>query len=364
MSARRRAVAAVLLTAAALGLAGCSRAAESPTAPSGGDQGAAAAPAGPAAELRLGYFPNVTHAAAIVGVDKGFIAGELGSTKLTTQVFNAGPEAVTALLGGSLDASFIGSGPAINAFSKSDGKAIRIIAGATDGGAQLVVRPTITSPDQLKGKVIADPQQGNTQDIALKKWLKEVNLLDGPDKVIIASLDNPRTLDSYKQGAVDGGWLPEPWASRLVDAGAKMLLDEKTRWPGGHFPTTVLVVRTDYLTQHPETVRGLVRGELKAVDFIKSNSAEAKTLVNDGVQKLTGKQLTPPVLDRAWADIHVSIDPLASTFAQLAKDSVTAGITEQETDVHGLLDLTALNTELQAAGKPAVDGAGLDKPKG
>ncbi|HTK63321.1 MAG TPA: ABC transporter substrate-binding protein [Pseudonocardia sp.] len=363
MSARRRALAAVLLTAAAIGVAGCSRAAESPAAPSGGDQ-AAAAPAGPAAELRLGYFPNLTHAAAIIGVDKGFIAAELGSTKLTTQQFNAGGDAVNALLGGSLDASFIGSGPAINAFSKSDGKAVRIIAGATDGGAQLVVRPTISSPDQLKGKVIAVPQVGNTQDIALRKWLKEVNLADGPDKAVVAALDNPRTLDSYKLGAVDGGWLPEPWASRLVDAGAKLLLDEKTRWPGGHFPTTVLVVRTDYLTQHPETVRALLRGELKAVDFINGNSAEAKTLVNDGVQKLTGKNLAPPVLDRAWADIHVSADPLASTFAQLSKDSVTAGVTEQETDVHGLFDLTALNTELQAAGKPAVDTAGLDKPKG
>jgi len=365
MSAKRRALAAVLLTAAALGVTGCSRAAEGP-AGTPGDQGAAApaAPAGPAAELRLGYFPNVTHAAAIIGVDKGFIAGELGSTKLTTQQFNAGGDAVNALLGGSLDASFVGSGPAINAFSKSDGKAIRIVAGATDGGAQLVVRPTITSPDQLKGKVLAVPQVGNTQDIALRKWLKEINQADGNDKTIVAALDNPRTLDSYKQGAVDGGWLPEPWASRLVDAGAKLLLDEKTRWPGGHFPTTVLVVRTDYLNQHPETVRGLLRGELKAIDYINNNSNEAKGLVNDGVQKLTGKNLTPPVLDRAWADISVSIDPQASVFAQLSKDSVTAGVTEQETDVHGLFDLTPLNTELQAAGKPAVDPAGLDRPKG
>lgn len=365
MSARRRALAAVLLTAAALGVAGCSRAAEPPAGSPAGDQGAAAAaPAGPAAELRLGYFPNVTHAAGIIGVDKGFIAGELGSTKLTTQQFNAGGEAVSALLGGSLDATFVGSGPAINAFAQSKGQAVRIIAGATDGGAQLVVRPTISSPDQLKGKVIAVPQVGNTQDIALRKWLKEVNLADGPDKAIVAALDNPRTLDSYKQGAVDGGWLPEPWASRLIDAGAKLLLDEKTRWPGGHFPTTVLIVRTDFLNQHPETVQALVRGELKAVDFINGNPTEAKNLVNAAILKLTGKNLTPPVLDRAWADIHVSADPLASTFAQLAKDSVTAGVTEQETDVHGLFDLSALNAALQAEGKPAVDGAGLDKPKG
>lgn len=362
MSARRRAVAAVLLTAAALGVAGCSRAADAPTGSPGAQS--APAPAGPAAELRLGYFPNLTHAAAIIGVNKGFIAGELGSTKLTTQQFNAGGDAVNALLGGSLDASFVGSGPAINAFSKSNGKDVRIIAGATDGGAQLVVRPGITSPDGLKGKVIAVPQVGNTQDVALRKWLKDGNLAEGPDKAIVAAIDNPRTLDSYKLGVVDGGWLPEPWASRMVDAGATVLLDEKTRWPGGHFPTTVLVVRTDYLAQHPETIQGLLRGELKAIDYAKNNSAEAKTLVNDGVEKLTGKKLTQPVLDRAWADIALTADPLASTFSQLAKDSVTAGITEQETDLHGLFDLSLLNTELQAAGKPTVDTAGLDKPKG
>ena len=364
MPARRRALAAVLLTTAVLGLAGCSRAAETPSAPSGGGQGAAA-PAGPATELRLGYFPNVTHAAAIIGVDKGFIAGELGATKLTTQQFNAGGDAVNALLGGSIDATFVGSGPAINAFAQSKGEAVRIIAGATDGGAQLVVRPTINSPADLKGKTLAVPQVGNTQDIALRKWLKEINQADGNDKTIVAALDNPRTLDSYKQGVVDGGWLPEPWASRLIeDAGAKLLLDEKTRWPGGHFPTTVLLVRTDFLTQHPETVQALVRGELKAVDFINNNSGEAKGLVNDSILKSTGKNLAQQVLDRAWADITATTDPVASTFEQLAKDSVTAGVTEQETDLHGLFDLSALNAALQAAGKPAVDAAGLDKPKG
>ncbi len=226
-------------------------------------------PATPAAELRLGYFPNVTHASAILGVEQGLFSKELGGTKLTTQTFNAGGDAVNALLGGSLDATFIGSGPAINAFAKSDGQAVRLIAGATAGGAQLVVKPEITSPAQLKGKTLATPQKGNTQDIALKKWLGENGLTagDGPDDVKIANLDNPRTLDAFKQGTVDGGWLPEPWSSRLVlDAGASVLLDEATLWPNGKFPTTVLVVRTEFLQQYPDTVRALLRGHLKAID--------------------------------------------------------------------------------------------------
>lgn len=339
-------------------LASCSRAAER--------RPDAAAPAGaPAAELRLAFFPNITHAPALIGLDKGFFAQELGSTKLTTQSFNAGPEEVAALLGGSLDAGFIGSSPAINAFAKSNG-AIRLIAGSTSGGAQLVTAPDITTPDQLKGKIIATPQAGNTQDVALKKWLKEhqLEIGTGPDKVTVQNLDNPRTLDLFKSGQLAGGWLPEPWSSRLVDAGAKVLVDEKSLWPGGQFPTTVLIVRTEYLQQHPDTIAALLRGEQKAIDFATGNQSEAKTVTNAAIKRLTNSALAPAVLDRAFSELSFDIDPLAATFPQLSKDSVTAGATEKETNLQGFLDLRALNGVLQAAGKPAADAAGLDKAQG
>jgi len=214
------ATAAVLSLVAAV--AGCSRADrdESPVA---------STDKGPATELRLGYFPNVTHAAALVGLDKGLFTKELGSTKLVPTKFNAGPEAVGALLGGSLDASFIGSGPAINAYAKSEGAAVRLIAGTTSGGAQLVVKPTITKAADLAGKTIVTPQLGNTQDVSLKKWLAEQNLTK---TVKVTNLENAQTLDAFQKGDVDGAWLPEPWSSRLVlDAGAKVLLDEATLWP-------------------------------------------------------------------------------------------------------------------------------------
>ena len=214
----------------------------------------------------------------------GYFQQELGSTKLTTQTFNAGPEEVSALLGGSLDAGFIGSGPAINAFAKSNGEAIRLIAGSTSGGAQLVVSPDITSPEQLKGKIIATPQAGNTQDIAFKKWLKENNLTNGtgPDAVTVQNIENPRTLDLFKSGQVAGGWLPEPWSSRLVDAGAKVLVDEKTLWPDGEFPTTVLIVRTQFLQEHPETVEALLRGRRRSRSTSRTRTRpQAKTVTND-----------------------------------------------------------------------------------
>ncbi|RZT87632.1 NitT/TauT family transport system substrate-binding protein [Pseudonocardia sediminis] len=339
-------------------LTGCSRAEESGSAP--------AASASPAAELRLGYFPNITHAPALIGVDKGLFAQELGSTKLTTQTFNAGPEEVNALLGGSLDAGFIGSSPAINAFAKSNGEAVRLIAGSTSAGAQLVTSPDITSPQQLKGKTIATPQLGNTQDVALKKWLGEQKLEigQGPDKVTVQNIDNPRTLDLFKKGEVAGGWLPEPWSSRLVDAGAKVLVDEKSLWPDGKFPTTVLIVRTQYLQEHPDTVAALLRGEQKAIDFANSRRDEAKTVANGAIKKLTNSALAPAVLDRAFSELQFDNDPLAATFPQLAKDSVTAGASKTEANLQGFIDVTALNTVREADGKPAVDAAGLDKKQG
>jgi NitT/TauT family transport system substrate-binding protein len=352
----------VVALVALLALTACSRRETSDT---GSDAGPSAA-ATPAAELRLGYFPNITHAPALIGVANGYFQQELGATKLTTQTFNAGPEEVSALLGGSLDAGFIGSSPAINAFAKSNGEAIRLIAGSTSGGAQLVVSPDITAPEQLKGKVIATPQAGNTQDVALKKWLKEHNLPigTGPDAVTVQNIENPRTLDLFKSGEVAGGWLPEPWSSRLVDAGAAVLVDERTLWPDGQFPTTVLIVRTQFLQEHPQTVEALLRAQQKAIDFANTQQAQAKTVTNDSIKQLTNSSLAPAVLDRAFSELTFSIDPLAATFPQLSKDSVTAGATETETNLVGFVDVRPLNNVVQAAGKPPVDAAGLAKDSG
>jgi sulfonate transport system substrate-binding protein len=344
-----RLLAVVLALSAAV--AGCSRA-DRDEAP------VASTDKGPATELRLGYFPNVTHAAALVGLDQGLFTKELGSTKLVPTKFNAGPEAVGALLGGSLDASFIGSGPAINAYAKSNGEAVRLIAGTTSGGAQLVVKPTITKPADLVGKTVVTPQLGNTQDVSLKKWLAG-NKLTG--KVKVTNLENAQTLDAFKQGEVDAAWLPEPWSSRLVlDAGAKVLLDEASLWPDGKFPTTVLIVRTKFLQEHPETVKALLTGLVSAIDFADKDKAAAETAVNKQLKEATGKALKPAVIDRAFQNIQITADPIASTFPQLAKDQVTAGIAKEAPAVAGFADLGPLNDVLSKAGKPAVDAAGLD----
>lgn len=358
MKLRRRTRAVAVTFAVTLSLlavaTGCSRADRSDSS--------AATPTGggtPATEVRLAYFPNVTHASALIGLDQGYFTKELGNgTKLTPTKFNAGPDEVSALLGGSIDIGFIGSGPAINAFAKSGGETVRLIAGATSGGAQLVVQPDITTPQDLQGKIVADPQAGNTQDVALKKWIADQKLTG----VNVQNSDNSVTLTQFKQKAVAGAWLPEPWSSRAVtEAGAKVLVDEKSLWPDGQFPTTVVIVRTDFLKQHPQTVQAVLKGLLDANDFAASNPAEAKAAVNRQLKSLTGADLAQAVLDRAFANIQLTTDPLASRFPQLAQDQVTAGITKTAPKLNGFFDLSALDTVLSAAGKPTVSAAGLDQ---
>lgn len=346
---RRLASAAVAVLSLTAVLTGCSRANTTAAQPTPQDQGTAA-------EVRLGYFPNVTHAPAIIAVDKGYLTQQLGATKLTTQTFNSGTDEANALLGGSLDIGFIGSGPAINAFTKSNGT-IQVISGAVSGGAELVVKPDITAPDQLRGKTLATPSKGNTQDVSLKKWLSG-NGLSG--QVNVANMDNPQAFNAFRNGDVNGGWLPEPWASQLVlDAGAKVLVDEKSLWPNGKFPTTVVVVRSQFLQQHPATVTAVLKATLAATDWAAANPADARSAVNDGITRLTHQSLSPAVLERAFGEISIGADPDSSTYPQLAQDSVTAGIVKTAVKLKGFLDLGPLNKVLAEQHKPTIDAAGL-----
>ncbi|TQJ39162.1 NitT/TauT family transport system substrate-binding protein [Arthrobacter sp. SLBN-112] len=326
------------------------------------------APAGnPAAELKLGYFGNVTHAPALVGVSKGFIAGELGSTKLSTQVFNAGPAAIEALNAGAIDATYIGPNPAINSFVKSGGESINIIAGAAAGGAQLVVKPEIKSAADLKGKTLASPQLGGTQDVALRAWLASQGYktnVDGSGDVAINPTENAQTLKLFQDGKLDGAWLPEPWASRLVlTAGAKVLVDEKDLWDGslsgkpGEFPTTILIVNQKFAADHPDTVTALLKGHVKSVEWLNAAPAgEKATAINAALKEAAGAELKADVIDRSLKNIVFTVDPLAGTYQKLLADGVTAGTTKQA-DINGIFDLRALNS----ASSEKTSAAGLGK---
>lgn len=311
-----------------------------------------------ASTLRLGYFPNLTHASAIAGIEKGFFTKALGSgVTVKPATFNAGPAAVEALFSDAIDATFIGPNPAINAFAKSGGNAVRIVSGATSGGAALVVKPDIDDASELKGKKLASPQLGNTQDVALRTWLAKMELktdLQGGGDVSVVPQENSQTLDTFRGGQIDGAWVPEPWETRLVQEGdGHVLVDEKTLWPDGKFVTTHLVVRTEFLKAHRDVVKRLIQGLIAATDYVNETPGEARQLVNDSLGKITGKKLAPKVIDTAWNNLLFTTDPIASSLSVSANNATKLGLLE-EVDLEGIYDLTSLNQLLSAQGKPEI----------
>jgi NitT/TauT family transport system substrate-binding protein len=309
--------------------------------------------------VRLGYFPNVTHATALVGVESGIFKSALGADTLELKTFNAGPAAVEALFSGALDATYIGPNPAINAHLQSGGDAIRIVSGATSGGASLVVKPGINGPADLKGKKLATPQRGGTQDVALRSWLKANNLkadLEGGGEVSIVPQENAQTLETFRAGQIDGAWVPEPWATRLVlEGGGKVLVDERSLWPDGKFVTTHLVVRTKFLKEHPGAVRRLVEGQVRANELVNTNPAEAQRLANQGIAAITGKGLSAAVLEASWKNLEFTNDPIASSLTTSADHARDVGLLGR-VDLKGIYDLALLNQVLAANSQPEVKG--------
>jgi NitT/TauT family transport system substrate-binding protein len=321
-----------------------------------GAVGAAARRQG-ASTIRLGYFPNVTHATAIVGVESGLFQEKLGRTQLDTSTFNAGPQVVEALNSDALDASYIGPNPAINAFAQSGGEAIRIISGATSGGAFLVVKPEIKRAKDLKGRKVASPQLGNTQDVALRTWLKKKGLKTdtaGGGDVSIVPQENAQTLDLFKQGEIDGAWVPEPWATRLVqEGGGKVLVDERKLWPNGEYVTTHLIVRTKFLDDNPDVVKKLLEGHVAANGLIKDDPARAEQLVGQGIDKATGKPIAPELVSASFKNLTFTNDPIASSLRKSAKDAEAVGLLKA-VDLKGIYDLKLLNQVLKQQGEPSL----------
>lgn len=341
----------------ALSLAACSTSAADPSASS--------APPEQIKTIRLGFFPNLTHGPALVGLQDGLFKSALKPLGLTVTptAFNAGPDAVSALFGGSLDITYIGPNPTINAYAESGGEAVRVIAGAASGGAALVVRPEIADVAGLKGRKIATPQLGNTQDVALRAWLKDQGLtsdVDGGGDVSIVPQANAEGLAAYASEGIDGAWVPEPWVSEYVKAGAKVLVDEATLWPDGQFVTTNVIVRTEFLEQHPEAVQAFLDGHIAALKAITDDPKASAEAANASLKSLTGSSLAPDVLTSAWTNVTFTADPLPATLKASAEDAIAVGLldadkVEKAGSLPGTLyDLTLLNKALAAAGEPEV----------
>jgi NitT/TauT family transport system substrate-binding protein len=309
--------------------------------------------------LRLGFLTNITHAPALIGIEKGFFAKELGrDVKLDPVAFSTGTEEATALLAGQLDAAYVGPNPTIKTWQTSGGTLIKVISGAASGGAELVVKKGITSPAQLKGQKLATPSLGNTQDVALRYWLRQHGLTSTPtgggDVPITPITPNSAAVLAFKSGQIAGGWEPSPYDSEMVAAGGHVLVNEASLWPKGQFVTTNLVVTTKFLDAHPSAVTGLLKGQIEANDYIHADQSAAQTAANSELAALTGKGLKPTILSAAFSQITFTDDPIASSLATDAQHAVDVGLLKPVSNLSALYDLTPLNALLKADGQPQV----------
>ncbi|HST09837.1 MAG TPA: ABC transporter substrate-binding protein [Terriglobales bacterium] len=311
--------------------------------------------------VRVGVFPNITHAQAMVGKVNGSFEKALGSgAKIEWKTFNAGPAAIEALFAGAIDMTYIGPNPTISGYVRSNGEALRVVAGAASGGAALVVRNDsgISRASDFHGKKVASPQLGNTQDVALRSWLR-ANGLKSTDKggdVQVIPLANPDQLTLFVKKELDAAWAPEPWATRLIREGnGRLFLDERTLWPNGQFVCANLIVSTKFLKEHPDVVKNWLRAHVELTDWINSHTPEAKKTLNAQIQKETGKALPDSVLDEAFSRLQVTYDPLRASLLTSAKSAFDAGfLGRQAPDLSGLYDLSLLNQVLAEKGKKAV----------
>jgi len=316
---------------------------------------------GQAQTVRVGAFPNITHPQAMVGKASGFFEKALGpGVKIEWTSFNAGPSAIEALFAGAIDMAYIGPNPTITGYVRSNGEALRVVAGAASGGVALVVRNDsgIQKPEDFHGKRVASPQLGNTQDVALRAWLKAHGMksTDKGGDVQVIPMANPDQLTLFLKKQLDAAWAPEPWATRLIREGnAHLFLDERQLWPQGQFVITNLIVSRKFLGEHPDLVKKWLAANVDITDWINSHPAEAKAMLNQQIQKETGKALSPAVLDEAFGRVQATYDPLRNTLLTSAHSAFEAGfLGKQMPDLNGIYDLTLLNQVLADKGKKAI----------
>ncbi len=319
--------------------------------------------------LKIGYFPIISHSQAVIGLNNGEFEKTLGNNvKMETFRFNSGPSAIESLLAGRIDVTYIGPNPAINGYLLSGGEDVRVISGASSGGASFVVRNDsgIETVNDLGGKKFATPQLGNTQDVALRKYLMNngFNTVENGGNVTVLAIANPDILTVFLKGEIDGAWVPEPWATRLIqEAGGKVLLDERNLWPDGKFVTANIIVRTDYLQNNPDIIKRLLDAHVDETLRINSNISAAAVEFNNQLKKITGQQIAPEVLDKAFSNLEITYDPLKSTLYKSANDAYDIGFIEkgkERPNLSGIYDTTILNEVLDEKGLTPVnevDGA-------
>ena len=307
--------------------------------------------------LRIGYFPNINHAQAVIGLGNGDFQRALGDdVEVRTQIFNAGPSAIEALFADQIDVTYIGSNPAINGYVVSNGEGLRIISGAASGGAVFVVRNDagINSVTDLANKKFASPQLGNTQDVALRKYLLDngYKTKEKGGNVEVLPVENADILTLMIKKDIQGAWVPEPWGARLVkEANGRIFLDERELWPNGEFVTALIIARTDYLEKNPRIISKLLEAHIDETKWINENPDEAMRLFNVELQKLTGKTIPVNEFEEGFSRMTLTWDPVKESLFESANNAFDIGfLGDKRPNLSEIYDLTILNQVLKEKG--------------
>lgn len=309
--------------------------------------------------VRIGHFPNITHAQVLIAQATHKVEEKFGSdATVDWKIFNAGSSAVEALFANQLDIAVIGPSPAVNAFVKSNGEAVRVVSGAASGGAALVVRKEldIRTSEDFRRRKIASPQLGNTQDVSLRSWLagNGLKLKEIGGDVQIVPLSNADQQTLFVKKEIDAAWTAEPWVSLLVQkSGGKIFLDEAELWPGGKYSTALVLVSKKFLDEHRELVKKFLEVHVELTDWIQKNPNEAKKILAGEIERESGKALPQPVLDEAFQKILFTYDPLAASIVEQARSAHRAGFLKKEPDLSNLFDLDLLGEILKEKGLAA-----------
>jgi NitT/TauT family transport system substrate-binding protein len=312
--------------------------------------------------LRLGYFPNINHAQAVIGIGNGDFQKELGDNiEIKSFVFNAGPSAIEALFARQIDAAYVGPNPAINGYIVSGGKNVRIIAGASSGGAVFVVRNDsgIQTPKDFAGKKFASPQLGNTQDVALRKYLLDngYKTKEKGGNVEVIPIKNPDILTLMLKKEIDGAWVPEPWGEKLIKEGnARLFLDERTLWPNGKFVTANIIVNPEYLRANPDVIKKFLEAHINETQWINNNKVQALDVYNTELKKLTGQTIPEDQLKGAFSKLELTYDPIKQSLFKSANDAFEIGfLGKTKPDLTGIYDLTVLNDIIKEKNLKPID---------
>ena len=329
--------------------------------------------------LKIGYFPNLNHAQAIIGLNNGdfrqIIENDknLGNISLKGIVFTSGPSAIEALYAGQIDVAYVGPNPTINGYIVSGGDGLRVISGASSGGASFVVRNDsgIETVNDLGRKKFASPQLGNTQDVALRKYLIDngYNTIENGGNVTVVAAKPADLINMFVNKEIDGAWVPEPLVAILKEQGdGFILVDERDLWPPeGKFVTANILAREDYLEKNPEIIEKLLEAHVNETLWInqklsntnnsetdEKNIQELAVAFNEGLKKITGKTYPENQIKDALSRIEFTYDPLSSSLNKIAEDANDLGYINlgsgREIDLSSIYDLGLLNEVLKSKG--------------